>query len=172
MGINNIMQNVMSTKWSWTDDFEFFFYNNKVQLQNTPVRPDDMWDMCVTNIDTSDAGSTNNAVVQAGKYRLTTQMYGTFSVTVTFRDIYGMELKNYFWKIWQEQQTAYFDEIKSTIKIGLQGELFFESDECLIDNISQSQIDNSNTQIVEFSVQFICSSYKTNRLQYFGKKAI
>jgi len=168
MGINNIINNIKNTSWTWTDDFSFFFYNKSVQFPSMNLRDADIWDISVLNIDLPQVGATVESVVIGQEYRFWTQLHDTFTFTVTFRDVERMKLKEYFTKIWAEQQNKYFDDIKSTIKISGGNGVLFESSDCLITNVSQSQLDNSNTQIIEFSVEFITKSLSNNTLQKFS----
>jgi hypothetical protein len=164
------MKNIQSSKWQWTDDFQFTLYNR--ETLDVGLHPQDVWDMTITNIDTSEKSASPEAVAIGGKYRYSVPMYNVFSLTVTFRDLEGLQLKDYFMKIWKNQQTKYFDDVKSTIEIYSVGNLIFKSDEVLIDNISPSQFNSSNTQIMEFTVVFTCSSFSTNKIKNFGKRAI
>jgi hypothetical protein len=163
------MKNIQTANWQWTDDFQFFFYNK--ESLKTEFHPQDVWDMAVINIDTFETSASPEAVAIAGKYRYTVPMYNVFSMSITFRDLEGLQLKDYFMEIWKSQQTKYFDDVKSTIEIYSVGNLIFKSDDVLIDNISQSQFNNSNTQIMEFTVLFTCTSFSTNKIKNFGKKA-
>jgi len=172
MGINDIIQNIKNVKWTWTDDFDFFFQNRKINIQDIPVQPGDLWDMCVMNIDIPQTSASNNSAIIAGKYRYYTSFYDTFTITVTFREIEKFSLRNYFHNIWIKQQTEYHDDIKSTLKIAAQGEIIFESDDVLINSVSQIIMDNSNTQILEFTVEFSTAIFSTNKIKNFGKKAL
>jgi hypothetical protein len=166
------MSNVQSASWIWTDDFRFFFSNNKVTLDNFQGYTGlDIWDMCIINIDTAQLSATPTDVVMAGKHRYWVPLQGTINITATFRDFEGMRLKEYFTKIWHKQQKEYFDVIKSTVKIFDAFEnIIFESDHILIDSISQSQFDNANTQITEFSVVFSTGVYGTGEVKGIGSK--
>jgi hypothetical protein len=134
------MKNVQKANWIWTDDFKLFFYNSVIPLEAFQgFYADDIWDMCTINIDTAQLSAAPNDVVLAGKHRYWVPLQGTISITATFRDFVGMRLKEYFTKIWFAQQKYYFDEIKSTIRIfDAYGNIMFESDNILIDSISQT----------------------------------
>jgi len=168
MGINNIIKNALNTNWNYTDEFIFTFNNNAFSL-NTSLSPQDIWDMCVINIDTPQLSASINDIVIGGTRRIYSTMFPSFNISITFRDLEGLKLKDFFTKIWAAQYTRYFDEIKSTIQLSSQGSIIFHSDDCLISDISQSQFNNDNNQIVEFTVSFICPSLSTNSLNGFGK---
>ena len=169
MGINNIINNVLKTHWTWADDFSFFFQNNAVPFpNNTNLQPQDIWDMCVINIDLPQASAAPNTVVMGQEYRFWVPLHDTFTFTITFRDLEQMKLKEYFTKIWALQQSKYYDDIKSTVKIVAGEGIMFETNECLISYVSQTQLDNSNTQIAEFSVEFISKSITNNTLKDFS----
>jgi len=171
MGINNIIKNTLKTKWTWTDDFSFFFQNPKIQFpSDMNLSPQDVWDIAVLNIDLPQLSSQVDTIIMAQKHRFWVPLHDTFTFTVTFRDVEKMKLKEYFTQIWAEQQTEYFDNIKSTVQIAAGEGKMFESSNVLIANVSQSQLDNSNTQIIEFSVEFISSDITTNTLKEFDGK--
>ena len=169
MGINNIINNVLKTKWTWTDDFSFFFHNNKVPFPgDTQLSIQDIWDISVINIDLPQVSGNVNPVVMGQEYRFWVSLHETFTFTVTFRDLEKMKLKEYFTKIWMEQQDGYFDEVKSTVKIVAGEGIMFESSDCLITGVSQTQLDNQNSQIAEFSVEFITKSLSNNTINDFS----
>jgi hypothetical protein len=168
MGINDIVNNIKRNKWTWTDDFSFFFQNNAVQFPSTYYNPQDIWDMCTINIDLPQMSSNIESVVIGQEYRFWVPLHDTFTFTITFRDMEQMKLKEYFTKIWTEQQKKYYDDIKSTVKIVAGEGIMFESNDILISNISQSQLDNANTQIIEFSVEFIAKSFSNNTIKDFS----
>jgi len=169
MGISQTIRNAMNSRWALTDEFVFTFNNTKYDLQQQELSPQDVWDISVINIDTPQLSAAVNDVVIGGTRRIYTSLHETFSVSVTFRDTEGMNLKQYFDKIWAAQGTYYFDEIKSTIQISTYGKNYFHSDDILIADVSQTQLNNDNNQIVEFTVSFTCTSFSTDTLSGFGK---
>ena len=170
MGINKIMQMSMSNNWAMTDDFQFQFINHKVPLNvSTPLSPNELIEVAVMNVDLPQFSAGVNTVLQGGEYRAYSTKFQPFRITVSFRDVHGLGLKSYFTKIWAAQQTSYFDEIKSTLIVSMNGKVVFHSDACLIDSISQTQVDNTNSQIAEFSVEFVTPFYTNFEIQQFGK---
>lgn len=167
--ISSIIKNALATKWNLTDDFDFTFSNNKHYLTNlnTNLQPQEILDMCVMNIDMPQLMGDVEEVLQGGEYRLIAKKFMPFTLSVTFRDILGLKLRDYFIKIFQNQQTEYFDVIKSSIQVKTQDNLIFKSEDILIVSVSQVQIDNTNTQITEFSVEFK-TPYYTNSGMKFG----
>jgi len=143
-------------------------YNKQVNLPNIGMSPQDYLDMSVINIDTPQISSPVDNILVAGSYRLTAKKFQVYTFSVTFRDTVGMPLKQYFTKVWMKQQTEYFDDIKTTIKLSASGKNIFSSDDCLIDSISQSQFDNSNTQAAEFTVSFVSPFYTDSNIKKFG----
>ena len=171
MSINAIMQSAMRNNWAMTDDFQFQFSNPKYPLSvNSPLSPNDLLTVSTMNIDLPEFNAQVETVLQGGEYRMYSRKFQPFRVTVTFRDIHGLALKSYFTKIWIDQQRAYFDEIKSTLIVSMNQRVVFQSDSCLIENISQTQVDNSNSQIAEFSVSFTTPFFTNFEIQKFGKQ--
>ena len=169
MGINNILKNALNTNWTWTDNFSFFFHNNKISFPSkTSLNPQDLWDICIINIDLPQVSSNVDTIVMGQKYRAWVPLHDVFTFTVTFRDVERMQLKEYFTEIWKNQQTEYFDDIKSTVKIEAGNGIMFESENVLITNVSQTQLDNTNTQIAEFSVEFMSTTYSNNSVKNFN----
>jgi hypothetical protein len=169
MGVNKNITNAIRTDWALTDEWVFTYNNTKYQLEGTDLYPQDIWDICTINIDTSQFSAAVNDVVIGGTRRIYSSLFNSFTFSATFRDITGMKLKEHFIKIWAAQGTKYFDEIKSTVHISERGQTVFHSDDCLISDISQSQFNYDNNQIVEFTVTFVCTSFSTNTLGGFGK---
>ncbi len=167
--ISKIIKNAIETRWNLTDDFDFTFSNGVYRLENlnTSLQPQEILDMCLINIDLPQLSSDVEEVLQGGEYRLNAKKFTAFTLSVTFRDVLGLKLRDYFIKIWQAQQTEYFDDIKSSIQIETQNNLIFKSDDVLIVSVSQVQMNNSDTQITEFSVEFKTPFY-TNSGMKFG----
>ncbi len=174
MGINQIMNNALKTKWNLTDDFDFRFTNPKYTLAgisaDNGISPQEILDMCCMNIDLPQLSGDIDAVLHAGEYRLNAKKFQAFTVSVTFRDVLGLKLRDHFLKIWSDTQTEYFDSIKSKLEVYTQGNLIFESDMCLIASVSQVQLDNSNTQVSEFTVEFHTPYYTNSDMKDFGKR--
>jgi hypothetical protein len=168
VGIHKSITNALNTQWALTDEWVFTFNNTRYQL-NAGMYAQDIWDICTINIDSPQFGAPVNDTVIGGTRRFYTSIYNSFSLSVTFRDIMGMKLKEYFTKIWAAQNTKYFDDIKSTVQLSERGNIIFHSDDCLISDISQSQFSNDNNQIIEFTVTFMCTSFSNNELGGFGK---
>jgi len=168
MGIHNMIQNALGTEWTLTDDFQFTFANPSVQLDGGHLPPQDLWDICVINIDTPQLTSNVNDYVVGGSRKFSVSRFEKFTISVTFRDVLGLKLKEYFTKIWMMQQTRYPDEIQSTLTVSANQSIIFHSNKCLIDSVSQSQLDNSNTQILEFTVQFSSPIYSNSTVSEFG----
>ena len=171
IGINRIMQNAKNANWALTDDFQFRFINANRPLNATEsdLTAGDILDISVVNLDIPQLGSSVKTILQGGEYRIYNAIFEPFTVNVTFRDFGGMELRNYFSEVWMASQRGYFNDIKSTITISMGGNIIFHSDDCLINSVSQIQLNNASTQIAEFSVDF-SSPYYTNALtDKFGK---
>jgi hypothetical protein len=126
--------------------------------------------MCVINVDLSQLSATQNNAIIGGKHRHWSSLFTPGVLSVTFRDLREFKLREHFIKIWYKQQTAYFDEIKSDIKIlDPYGKVLFESKSCVIDTVSQVQLDNNNAQISEFTVSFIMNDFSTAETKDIGK---
>ena len=130
--INDIMINALGTKWNLTDDFETMFLNPKFQLSEIAsvvgLDAQSLLDICVMNIDLPQLSADLDAVIHAREYRLNAKLHQPFTVSITFRDVLGLKLRDYFTEIWIAQQREYFNDIKSEIKVYSQRELIFESD--------------------------------------------
>jgi len=168
MGINEIMKNTIKAEWTWTDDFTFFFYNKNYELHTLEFNIQNIWDMCTINIDLPQVSANIESIVIGQEYRFWVPIHETFTFTVTFRDFKNMKLKEYFTNIWILQQSKYYDDIKSQVQIIAGEGIMYKSDEVLISNISQTQLDNANTQIAEFSVEFISKSLSNNTITDFS----
>ena len=154
MGINRIMQNALKTNWTRTDDFVFTFYNKrKINIQGSDMSIQDIFDMCVINIDLPQLGSDVESVMMAGEYRIYNAKFRPFNFSVTFRDFGSLSLRNYFSAVWMDAQRGYYDEVKSSISISINGKIVFASEDCLINAVSQVQLDNNNSQIAEFKIK-------------------
>lgn len=173
MGINAVMKNALRTNWTKTDDFMFTFSNNKrpLQVEGSNMTIQDVLDMCVINIDLPQLGSDVESVMQAGEWRIYNTKFQPFTFSITFRDFGALSLRNYFSAVWMDAQRGYFDDTKSTIKISVGGKIAFESEECLITAVSQVQLDNSNSQIAEFTVEFSSPYYSNSEIKNFGSEA-
>ena len=167
MGIHSMLQNALNTKWIITDDFQFTFANPSVTISGS-LSPQDIWDISVINIDLPQVSANVNDFVVGGSRKLATSRFEKFTLSVTFRDIQDVKLKEYFTKIWMMQQTRYPDEIYSTITVSSHETIMFHSNKCLIDTVSQSQLDNGNNQILEFTVQFSSPIFSNSSVADFG----
>lgn len=169
MGIDRIMQNALKTNWTRTDDFVFTFYNKRdINIQGSDMSIQDIYDMSVINIDLPQLGSDVESVMTAGEYRIYNAKFQPFTFSVTFRDFGSLSLRNYFSAIWMDAQRGYYDDVKSSISISIGGKIVFASEDCLINAVSQVQLDNNNSQIAEFTVEFSSPYYTNNDIKNFG----
>ena len=168
--INRIMRNALSTKWTKTDDFSFLFYNRfrPLTVKNSGMSIGDVFDMCVINVDLPQLGSSAESVIIGGEYRIYNAKFEPFTFSVTFRDFGSLDLRTYFSAVWMDAQRGYFDDVKSHIKISTQNNVVFESRDCLITGVSQVQMDNSNSQVAEFTVEFSSPYYSDSQIKDFG----
>lgn len=171
--INKIMRNALSTNWTKTDDFSFLFYNKfrPLTVKATGMGVGDIFDMCTINVDLPQLGSQAETVMVGGEYRIYNAKFEPFSFSCTFRDFGSLDLRNYFSAVWMDAQRGYFDDIKSHIKIATKGKIIFESRDCLITSVSQVQMDNANSQIAEFTVEFSSPYYSNHQIKDFGSDA-
>ena len=172
MGINKIMRNALNTNWTRTDDFMFQFSNaESVNVSGGNMTMDDVFNMCIINIDLPQLGSEASSVMQAGEWRIYNAKFQPFSFSVTFRDFGSLDLRNYFSKIWMNAQRGYYDDVKSTISISMNGKNVFKSSDCLITGVSQVQLDNNNAAVAEFTVEFSTPYYSNDTIDRFGSEA-
>jgi len=170
MGIHKIMTNALKADWALTDDFQIYIFNKFLHLDGIQsFTSQDILDMCVINVDipTMQAEIPNTLV--SGSWRVHTAKFQPFTLSVTFRDLAGLRLRERFIEIWMAQQRQYFDDIKSEIRIAINQEEVFGSDNLLISSVSQSQLDNNNTQAVEFTVEFVSPTFSNGLAEDFGK---
>lgn len=170
MGINRIMRNALRTNWALTDDFMFTFTNNHRPLNTsgTDISVQDILDIAVINVDLPQLGSDVESVMQAGEWRIYNAKFQPFSFSVTFRDFGALNLRSYFSQVWMDAQRGYYDEVKSFVRISMDGGIVFESEDCLISAVSQVQLDNNNSQIAEFTVEFTSPYYSNAEVTRFG----
>ena len=171
MSINTIMLNAMNTDFQQINDFKFIFGNVKFTLDSV-LSNEDIWDICAMTVDTAATVSNVQPTLLGGSYRIHTAKYQPFTFSVSFRDVLGLDLKRYFTKIWQAQQRQYFDDIKSSVALSVEGVLMFQSYDCLIASISPVQMDNSNIAIAEFTVEFISPYHSSADFADFGKPGV
>ena len=170
MGIHKIMTNALRADWALTDDFQIYIFNKHLHLDGIQgFTNQDILDMCIINVDipTMQADVPNTMV--SGTWRVHAAKFQPFTVNVTFRDLNGLKLKEHFTEVWMAQQRQYFDDIKSEIKISVGQSEVFSSDNLLITSVSQSQLDNNNTQAVEFTVEFVSPTFSNSTVKDFGK---
>lgn len=170
MGINTIMKNALRANWTKTDDFQFIFTNKSKPLtvSGGGMSVQDVLDISVINIDLPQLGSAVESVMQAGEWRIYNAKFEPFSFSITFRDFGSLDLRNYFSSIWMDAQRGYYENVKSFIKISIGEKVVFESEDCLITAVSQVQLDNSNSQIAEFTVEFSTPYYSNDEISKFG----
>ena len=175
MGINTIMENALKTQWNLTDDFDFRFTNVKYtrDLQELAsgvgLDSQSLLDMCTMNIDLPQMSGDIDAVLHAGEYRFNAKKFQPFTISITFRDVLGLKLRDYFMHIFMDQQGTYFNLIKSGIEVYTKDKLIFESQDCLIASVSQVQFDNSNAQVTEFTIELQTPYYTNSDVINFGQ---
>jgi hypothetical protein len=159
--VNDILTNISNAQWTFTDDYSFFFKSPLKDLPNIQgFTPQEIWDMCTINIDTPQSGAQSIGSLLALEHKFWVPMYSSVSLTVTFKDFKDSELKRYFMDVWYLQQKKYYNDMVATVDISDGcGTSIFRSEKILIDNVSQTQFDNANSQIMEFSVSFSTGDY-------------
>ena len=170
MGIHKIMTNALRAEWALTDDFQIYLFNKHLNIDGIQgFTSQDILDMCVINVDipTMQAEVPNTLV--AGAWRVHAAKFQPFTLSVTFRDLSGLRIRERFTEVWMAQQRQYFDDIKSEIRISINQSDVFSSDNLLITSVSQSQLDNNNTQAVEFTVEFVSPTFSNQIVKDFGK---
>jgi len=160
MGINSILENALIAPWCLTDDFSFYYSNNMMPFEGIAgLSPNDSLDIAVINVDTPQLSADVTTTLVAGRWRTHSTKFQPFTFSVTFRDVAGMPLKNFFINVWAQQQKEYFDDAKSTVKISSAGSTVFSTEYALISSVSTSQFDNNNTAVAEFTVEFLSPTY-------------
>ena len=170
--IDNIMRNAMNASWQLTDDFDFEYRNASGKKPIAPaagisLNGQDIFDMCVKNIDMPQLSADVEEINTGGEFRLVAKKFQPFTISVTFRDVLSLQLRDYFIDIWEDQQNTYPVNIFSIITITSLRNLIFHTEHALITSVSQVQLDNSNSQIAEFTVEFK-TPYYTNINGKFG----
>ena len=173
MGIHDIMSNALNANWNRTDDFQFTFSNTAIPFEGAGnLQALDVLDICTISVATPQLSADITPTMIGGGYRLHQTKFQPFTFSAVFRDLNGMELKSYFTKIWLGQQGQYFDDIKSTIKLSVGGKVLFETSEAMISSVSQSDFDNNNSQISEFTVEFLSPFFSDGFIKNFGKPGV
>jgi hypothetical protein len=173
MGIAAMQRNALAANYTLTDDFQVTFHNNKRQMtaEGTGMSPQDILDISVVAVQLPQLGSTVESVMQAGEYRVYNAKFQPFSLSLTLRDFGSLDLRNYFSAIWMDSQRNYYDDVKSSIIVSVRGKVVFESNDCLITSVSQVDLNNSNTQVVEFNIEFTTPYYSNWQIKNFGSDA-
>ena len=169
MAITEIMKTAMNLNWSKTDDFAFTFANNRELNVDSGVSKQGILDVTVKNIDLPQLGSDVESVMQAGEWRIYNAKFQPFTISVTFRDFGSLDLRAYFSAVWMDAQRGYYDDVKSVVNISMNGKVIFYSEDCLITAVSQVQLDNENSQVAEFTVEFSSPYYTNHQIKNFGK---
>ena len=170
MGISKLQRNALAANYTLTDDFVIEFINPKRQMtaEGTGMSPQDILDISIVSIQLPQLGSTVESVMQAGEYRVYNAKFQPFSFSMTLRDFGSLDLRNYFSAVWMDAQRGYYDDVKSKIKVSVRGKVVFESSDCLIHAVSTVDMNNSNTQVVEFNVEFTTPYYSNWQIKEFG----
>ena len=164
------MEAALNTNFQFTDDFTFFAHNNKHSFDSiaSNMTTGDLFDVCVISVSTPQIASAITPVLIGGSYRIFSSLFHPFTFSIVVRDLEGLGIKEHFVKIWMDQQEEYFDDIKSSVKIIVKGKTIFSSDNCLIASVSQSDFDNNNSQVSQFTVEFISPTMTNTSKTDFG----
>ena len=173
MSVIRIMEAALNTNFQFTDDFTFFVHNNKHSFDDiaSNMTTGDLFDVCVISVNTPQISSAINPILLGGAYRIFSSLFQPFTFSIVVRDLEGLGIKEHFTKIWMDQQKEYFDDIKSSVNITVKGKKIFGSDNCLISSVSQSDFDNNNSQISEFTVEFMSPTMSNTSQTDFGALA-
>jgi len=165
---NDIVQNILSTNWDYTDDFEVIIVNSFVPNVGKTITENEIKKAIISvEIPPFSAGELENII--GGQRRVNVRLYETFRFSIRLRDFDGGYLRKYFTSIWIAQQELFHDEIKTSVEIKVNNGLIFKSDDCIITQVSGSTFDNTNTNISEITIQFSASTLITEEIKDFGK---
>jgi len=166
MKVEDIVQNIYNANWVLSDEFE-------IEIDNPGEIKQEVWNMCVVSFSMPELSSAVGSSVLGGIRKLTSRMYDTFIINITFRDIGHTKLRKYFERKFALQQKMYYDQISTKIGLfhidsseGSRRKLF--SAEALITNISGLTFNNAESNIQEFTVSFSTGSFSTDELLNFG----
>jgi hypothetical protein len=170
---DDIIQKIMSKKWDISDNFTVNITNPFI-LKHFEFYKEDLVTAgkeAVISVDIPPMTSQEIDEVLGGVRRTSVRMYEQFRFSTRFRDYDGGSLRKLFTTIFIAQQYMYLDDIATEIKIYQDGALVFESPKCLITAVQQQTLDNSTTEIANFEVVFITSTFTNNEIKDFGKDA-
>ena len=164
------VKNILQTNWDLTDDFVFVIHNTYI---NTKCKKGECLDnevlqKSLLSVEIPVLTSQEIDNVLGGTRRINTKMQESFRFNVRFRDFDAGRLKKYFTMMWVAQQYMYFDDIKSTIHIKVNGSTAFYSENCIITQISAQTYDTSSTGISEFEITFMSPSFTDTNIKEFG----
>lgn len=178
MKLNDVISSVYDKKWTRINNFSII-----LNIPDTNYKSLIGWDVdqislnvALKSIDTPQYTNNPIEVFTGNEWRFNNGRDEMFRYTMTFRDYDQMSLYSKFVNMYNVSKDNYFDHIKLSVQIMLDDEksvneqVLFESNDSIIENISQLQFDHTTeNQIAEFSVGFKCSSplhkgAKTNSL--------
>lgn len=165
----DIVKNILNTDWDISDDFEVSI--NNYFMTNVPevIQIDnEMLKKSIISVELPTLTSQELDYVFNGTRRTSTKMQEQFRFNIRFRDFEGGIMRKYFTTIWTAQNYAYFDEVKSVVKIEMHGTTMFYSENCIITQISSQTYDHSSTGIAEFEITFISPSFTDVYIKELG----
>jgi len=168
-----VLDSILSTKWDVKNEFDVYIYNNFIadKMGDTDIFTKETFDKSIVSLTLPEVASQEMDNVVGGLRRHNVKMYESFRFSITFRDFSDNILRKMFTNIWVAQQYMYYDYIATGVYILKGQSVLFSSDRCLITNISVDSYDQSATDFVTFTVNFISSELNNTYLERFGSDA-
>ena len=167
--ISNIIKQASLTKWNLTDDFDLFFSNTKINVNDVLNEVNNnIFDLCTISLSMPSMSAPEIDDVLGGERRIGVRMHEAFRFNIRLRDLYGGKLREYFSLIWIAQQYEYFDDIKNTVKITQGDYIIFESNDAIITGVSGISYDNNNTAIGEFEINIVAKKFSSDLIVSYG----
>jgi len=167
MRLHDVISSVYTKPWTRINNFS-------VQLSFANIMFEKLvgWDLSeedlilsLKSIDTPQYSNNAIEVFTGNEWRFNNGRDEMFRFTMTFRDFDQMKVYTSFVNIYNKSKDNYFDNIKLSIIVNLDDEdgvskrVLFEAKDAIVDSISKVNFDHTTeNQIVEFSVEFKCSS--------------
>ena len=172
MLISEMVGHVVNTRWTKINNFSVTIdFENEAFKKIcgwTDVRPEDI-DKALIDCTTPQYTNQNINQYVLYEYRYHQGRDEIYRFTMTFRDYDQMKIFNLFRTAYIKSKDQYFDKIKMKIVVYMDDDLgvkkmpIFQTTTAIIENISQlSFSNNTENQIAEFSVSFICNTTEVN----------
>jgi len=160
------LERAYNTKWSYINTFTVEFLFTNYMQQHAKWSPDDAKGLNIHIKSISTPQFTNQPIESyiGDKWYVHNGRNEMWRFTISFRDHDSLNLYRKFITMYNYQKDAYFNQIKTGIKLykdpdyaGEKSYLLFDFEESMIESVGQVQFSNeTEAQIAEFDVEFKC----------------